>query len=70
MPDNITITSVIGPGLAITAAAFQGIKSVTFDLERQVLTVYTGLKTLDVSLSSITTVTYTISSGVATIVVS
>lgn len=75
MPNNITVTSTTGPGLSLTSQLFNNVTNLNFDYLAGVLTItwndpLQGSKKTAVSLSSITTVTYTISSGIATVVAS
>lgn len=75
MPDQITVTSTTGPAIAVTARNFSNVKEMRFDVARQVLTIFyesdtMGPKVVEVSLSAITTVTYTIATRVATVTVS
>ncbi len=72
MPNNnITVTSVAGVAQAVTATVFNNVKGLNFDFVHEVLFIDTGNKVVEVSLSPpIATVTYTVSSNVATVAVS
>lgn len=75
MPDKITVTASTGPVSVMTATVFQNLKSMFVDVARQVVTiVYTDsagqTKTVEFDLYPVATVTYTVSSHLATIAMS
>jgi len=68
---QITVTSTIGPGQAITAKVFPNLRALHLDIVRGVLTIEcTGKQPVDVSLSAVTTLTDTITAGDHVIVAS
>jgi hypothetical protein len=68
---NVTVTSVAGPGLAVTSQVFNNVTDVDFQLGNGTiaLTLSDG-RVFSVSYSPVATVTYTISGSVATIAIS
>lgn len=68
MPSQITVTSTIGPGSAITTKVFSNLKALHLDIAKGVMTIEcVGAQPVDVSLSAITGLTDTISAGNHTI---
>lgn len=74
MPDKITITGTLGPDIDVTSLIFNNVTELNFLIDRQVLeikyNVQNTIKTVHFDLYTIATVTYTISSHVATVVAS
>lgn len=75
MPDNITVTGQTGPGLTVTSLVFNNIRELNFQIARSVLEIVYddpvgNTKTTHFDLYTIVTVTYTISTHVATVTVS
>lgn len=76
MPNNLTITGKVGPGTTVTSLIFTNVDEINFHLTDKVLEVkyFTdGSNNLEIQhfdLAVEATVTYTISAGVATIVIS
>jgi hypothetical protein len=70
MADQITVTSKTGPAIAVTAAVLTNVTDIQFKLDRQVLQITTNGQIKEFDLYLIATVTYTISSHVATVTVS
>lgn len=67
--DLVTVAGVTGPGLTLASRQFSDVSSIHVDFDKQVLTLTRkgGAGPLEVDLFGITTVTYTISSHVATV---
>lgn len=71
MPSQITVTSSIGPGQTITTKVFSDLKVLHLDIARGIMTIESiNKQPVEVSLSGITTLTDSISSGLHTIVAS
>lgn len=72
MANKVTITALTGPGEQVTAHVFEPLRSIKFDMEAQIVEVVYGADYLirQFELYDVTTVTYSISSHVATIAVS
>lgn len=70
MPNNITVTAKTGPAVQVTSLLINNVTDIDFQLASKILKVTGdgGIKTFE--LYGVTTVTYTISSGIATVVVS
>lgn len=68
--NNITVTGKIGPGLTDTSQLFNDITKVTFDIAEQVLIIAQGSVITTFDLNGIATVTYSITSHIATLVAS
>jgi len=68
---NVTVTGTTGADVDLTTKVFNGVTNIRFDIARSVvsLTLSTG-QILDLDYSLTTTVTYTISGGVATVTIS
>jgi hypothetical protein len=71
---SATVTALAGPSKQSTAAVFTGLRSITVDVKREVISLYAGeagsapVKEFD--LHGITTITDTIAAGVHTLVIS
>lgn len=71
MPNVITVTSVDGAGVTVTAQRIDNVSSMNFNVARSMLFVtHDGGIISEFSLAPVTTVTYTISAGIATVAVS
>lgn len=70
MASQITVTLPIGPGESAVAQVLTNVTDVDFQLDRKVLQVTAGGKITAYDFSTAATVTYTISAGNSTIVVS
>lgn len=71
--NKITATGKVGPGLTETAIVYNNVLGLNFDYETMILFItynYPNTKIAEYDLNSAATLTYTISSGVATVVVS
>lgn len=75
MPNKITVTGTLGPALAVTSLVFNNVQALDFKLVKGILEITyedpignTRITNFDLTL--VTTVTYTISSGIATVVAS
>jgi len=68
--DTLTATGVTGPGVALTTTVFNYVTDLDFQIARGVLKVTHQKGITDVELSTITTITYTIATGVATVTIS
>jgi len=72
--DTVTVTGQIGPGLTVTSLVLSNVTSISFLIASNVLRVVNVVgntpKTTDFDLRTIATVTYSISSHIATITVS
>jgi len=69
---NLTLTGKTGPNQQITAGSFPGVKSITFDIDRNVIQFKYGNapeRVLDFDYAITATVTYVITAGVATITI-
>lgn len=73
--NNVTITGKLGPGITTTALVLNNVRSITFDYDENTLTVsYVDAsgapKIQSWDLYGIATVTYSITSHIATVVAS
>lgn len=71
-PATVTVTSTTGPGRAVTAQRFTDVNDIEFDFLHNVIKVMrTGAGGTQIyDFSAIATVTFTISGGVSTLVIS
>lgn len=73
---NATVTGINGPGVALTSQSFPNVSTISFNIASNTIMIDwtpTGKNTTQrsfIQYSNIATVTYTISSGVATITIS
>lgn len=68
---NLTITAPQGPGGSVSALVLNGIKQISFKMDKEVIEVVeSGGRITYFEYETIATVTYTISGEVATIAVS
>lgn len=71
MPHKATVTGKTGPAVQATALVLNAISSINLDLDRKVMSIFTGnTMTQELDLSGVTTVTVSISSGNYTVAVS
>lgn len=72
MPSQITVTLDLGPDIANTAKVYSNVVDVDFQLDRKVLAIRQSdpNKITEFDFANAATVTYTISGGNSTIVVS
>lgn len=70
MGSQVTVTGKSGPGLTVTAVVLTNVSSLVFNLNAQVLKVFCDQGQPEFDLYNTSTVTYTISSRVATVAVS
>jgi hypothetical protein len=71
MPNNITVTSKTGPALTVTAQVISNVRDIEFRLVDQVLKVTDiNSKISHFDLYGTTTVTYSVTTHVATVAVS
>ncbi len=72
--NNVTITGKVGPGITITAQLFNNVTNLEFDYVAGTIWISYNdnetIKRVSVQLTGTTTVTYTISSGIATVTIS
>lgn len=71
-PATVTITSTTGPGQAVTSQKFTDVNDIEFDFLHNIIKLTrTGSgSTIIYDYSAMATVTFTISSGVSTLVIS
>lgn len=73
MPATVTVTGVIGPGLALTATVFTGVASFGFQTDGKELLVLTfsdSRQPVYIAIDSATTITVTVSNADYTVSVS
>lgn len=75
MPNKVTVTGKVGPDLSLTTKVFDNLNSISFNFDSQVILIdYIDSNNIpsivQVDLFGVTTVTYSISGHIATLVVS
>lgn len=61
MPSTVTVTGVVGPAQAVTAAAFSNVTFFSIDTEKELLHFVSDGRKVEIEIAAVTTITLTVS---------
>jgi hypothetical protein len=70
MPGTATITGKVGPAGTLTAGVFTEVSSFQIETDKEILTLVTGNRTLQIDIAAATTITCTVSGSTYTLTIS